>query len=215
MRTDDLTHVLLTGFGPFLNRLDNPSSRLVPAVAAAARRLPGVRITSELLATEWTGAPARVDALLAELRPDIVLHFGISSRAKGFVIEQRARNYRQPLDDATGCKPPDARIVADGPEYLPATVPVAAVVSKLRGLDLPVVRSRNAGKYVCNALLYSGLWSLETKPGIRLGFIHLPLKLPDGAPKTAPNARPVLTFDQAVAGGVAIVEACRDARRKA
>ena len=78
------TTVLITGFGPFPGVPVNATMRLVPELAqAAARRFAGVRIATAVLATEWAAAPRRLDQLLAEIAPDLVLHFGVSSRARG------------------------------------------------------------------------------------------------------------------------------------
>src|SRR6185503_17433013 len=80
---DARTTVLITGFGPFPGVPVNATMQLVPELArAAARQFAGVRIATEVLATEWAAAPQRLDALLAEIEPDLVLHFGVSSRAR-------------------------------------------------------------------------------------------------------------------------------------
>lgn len=86
---------LLTGFGPFPGAPRNASSLLIEALAKlAARRLPGFAVRAETLPTEWQAGPARLSALLDDLRPAVALHFGVSHRARGFVVETRARNTR-------------------------------------------------------------------------------------------------------------------------
>ncbi len=67
------TSVLVTGFGPFPGVPVNATMRLVPELVQAARHaLPGVRVASAILATEWAAAPLRLDALLADTEPDLV-----------------------------------------------------------------------------------------------------------------------------------------------
>ena len=62
--------------------------QLVPELAAARRRRLCRRAHCHaILATEWAAAPRTLDGLLAEVKPDLVLHFGVSSRARGFEVE--------------------------------------------------------------------------------------------------------------------------------
>jgi pyroglutamyl-peptidase len=142
--------------------------------------------------------------------PAIVLQFGVSPRAKGFVIETRGRNARQASLDASGCKPAATRIVTLGPKFLPATLPVKQMLSRLHALGLRAAKSHSAGEYLCNALLYHSLSSaMSAGPTLApqiMGFIHLPVELP--AVATSANK---LTMAQAVHGAVAIVAACHDA----
>jgi pyroglutamyl-peptidase len=196
--------VLLTGFGPFPKVPENASSRLVPALATAAQQqFPAVQFHAAILPTEWALAPVRLSALMAEWSPTVVLQFGVSPRAKGFVFETRAHNEQDTAAaDAIGCQPDCRAIAADGADVLRSRLPVAALVSRLRALGLPAVRSHNAGKYLCNALLYHGL---VHQPQL-VGFIHLPTDLP-----TEASTAHKLTFLGALAGGVAIVATCLDA----
>src|SRR5262245_8728773 len=77
---DARTSVIITGFGPFPGVPVNATMRLVPELVQAARQaLPGVRVTSAILATEWATAPMRLDALITEADPDLIVHFGVSS----------------------------------------------------------------------------------------------------------------------------------------
>jgi pyroglutamyl-peptidase len=206
----DKATILLTGFGPFLTVAENATSTVVPAVAKAmAATLPSVHCVAEILPTDWIEAPARLDALIREHSPAIILQFGVSPRAKGFVIETRGRNERQASIDASGCKPKGLRIAASGPKFLATSLPIKQIIDRLHDLRLPAARSHSAGQYVCNALLYHGLWASQcaapaTPP--MTGFIHLPVNVPASA-----NATRKLTMDQAIAGGVAIVSACHEA----
>jgi pyroglutamyl-peptidase len=205
------TTIVLTGFGPFLTVQENATSALVPTLAkAVAAHFPNVACVAEILPTDWQKAPARLDELMREHTPAIVLQFGVSSRAKGFVIETRGRNARQASVDVTGCKPHSARIATGGPKFVVTTVPVKQILSRLHALGLRATKSHSAGEYLCNALLYHGLWTATcaapaSSPPI-MGFIHLPVDLPAAAPSAKK-----LTIEQAVNGGVAIVAACYDA----
>jgi pyroglutamyl-peptidase len=202
--------VLLTGFGPFPKVPDNASSLLVPALATAAQaQFPDVHFRAEILPTEWGLAPTRLDELMVACSPIVVLQFGVSPRAKGFVLETRARNQRDiAAADAIGCQPQAAEIVAGGPDILHSALPVVALVTRLRAMGLPAVRSHNAGKYLCNALLYQGLCqstAIDAPPNRQrvVGFIHLPTDLPN-----EPTGKYKLTFQGALSGGLAIINTC-------
>src|SRR6202521_1145034 len=109
------TTVLVTGFGPFPGVPVNATMRLVPELAqSAARQFAGVRIAGAVLATEWAAAPRQLDQLLAEIEPDLVLHFGVSSRARGFEIEQRAHNACLQAPDAAGAMPTGSAVREGG-----------------------------------------------------------------------------------------------------
>jgi len=207
---DARTTVLITGFGPFPGVPVNATMQLVPELArAAARQFAGVRIATEVLATEWAAAPRRLDALLAEIEPDLVLHFGVSSRARGFEVEARARNVCTASPDAAGALPPGAAIRDGGAEFAAASLPVQHIVTRLRRRGIPAFVSRDAGGYLCNATLYHSLRSARDAPGRRVGFIHIPATLgrPGGANRGRVGGR-TLTWEQAHAGGLEILAAC-------
>lgn len=204
------TSVLITGFGPFPGVPVNASMQLVPALAEAAPRLfPGLRLATEILATEWLAAPRRLEAVLADGRPDLVLHIGVSSRARGFEIESRARNACVASPDAAGALPPRPSVHEAGAEHLAASLPVRHIVARLRRRGIPAFVSRDAGAYLCNATLYHSLACAREGPGRRVGFIHIPATLarPGGANRGRVGACP-LTWEQAVAGGLEVLAAC-------
>ena len=184
------TTVLMTGFGPFPGVPVNATMRLVPELAqAAARQFAGARIAVEVLATEWAAAPRQLDQLLAEIAPDLVLHFGVSSRARGLEIESRARNACMPSPDAAGALPPGAAVRDGGPAFMAASLPVQHIVTRLRRLGIPAFVSRDAGGYLCNATLYHSLGCARNAPSRRVGFIHIPAML--GGPGGAGDPRPL------------------------
>ena len=167
------TTVLITGFGPFPGVPVNATMRLLPELARAAPRLfPDVRFAVEVLPTEWAAAPRRLQELLAEVEPDLALHFGVSSRARGFEIEQRARNACSASPDASGVLPAGPALRDGGAEHLPASLPVRHIVTRLRRLGIPAFVSRDAGSYLCNAALYYSLVCAkdESATGRRVGF---------------------------------------------
>jgi pyroglutamyl-peptidase len=203
---DNRPALVITGFGPFPGYPSNPSGLLAERLAdAAARRFPAYRIRAVTLPTEWTAGPGRLGQLIEETRPAIALHFGISRRAKGFVIETRARNLAAPTSDAIGALPPDTCVVRQGPDMLTSAWPAGRIVARLRRLGLPAVLSHDAGRYLCNAILYHSLAAAgRSAPaaGSRRGFVHIPPALDDGMHRCQ------LDWDGAITGGLEIIAAC-------
>jgi len=206
------TSVLITGFGPFPGVPSNATMLLLPQLAQLApRSFPDVRFAFEVLPTEWSAGPRRLQVLLAEAAPDLAVHFGVSSRARGFEIEQRARNSCAATPDASGALPTAAAVCEPGPEYLPTSLPVQHLVARLRRLGIAAFVSRDAGTYLCNAALYHSLASAKdaAKAGRRVGFVHIPAALarPGGANRGRSGACP-LTWQQALDGALEILATC-------
>jgi pyroglutamyl-peptidase len=63
----------------------------------------------------------------------------------------------------------------DGPAAYFATLPIKAMVQKIREAGLPSSVSNTAGTFVCNHIMYGLLYHLEKKfPGVKGGFVHVP-----------------------------------------
>lgn len=194
--------ILLTGFGSFPGVPENASAAVVEQLATAAASLPDVRIVPAILPVDWEIAPKQVAELIADERPDIALHFGVSRRAKGIVIETVARNCCVAREDTCGRLPRSENIDLGGAERLAATFPVQAIRNRLLSKGLPVELSEDAGAYLCNAVLYATLRACGGS-GTRAGFIHLPVDLS--------GATGELTLSAAVEGGLEILKACLEA----
>ncbi|MGH6814352.1 MAG: pyroglutamyl-peptidase I, partial [Hyphomicrobiaceae bacterium] len=147
--------VLLTGFGPFPGVVDNASARLIERLAPAARRtFAGYRIESAVLPAEWDAGPERAKSLLAAFQPAVVIHFGVSARARGFVVEARGQNTVCAVPDAAGNVAATGCLSASAPDTLFSTLPVARAIARLRRRGFPAYLSRDAGRYLCNAVLF-------------------------------------------------------------
>jgi pyroglutamyl-peptidase len=200
--------ILLTGFGPFPTVAANATSVLVPRIAEAARVvLPGIAVEHAILPTEWRSGLDAFAELVARVRPYLALHFGVSSRATGFEIEVRGRNYCSSSADAAGRMPVSSCLSPVGPAVLASTLPVGHIVARLRQRGLPAKVSRDAGGYLCNALLYRSLEiarTLDATP--RVGFVHLPSSLVHKSLRR-PDAGCRLDWSDVVDGGVEIIAA--------
>jgi pyroglutamyl-peptidase len=199
--------ILLTGFGPFPSVPVNASWQLVERLAPAARRaFPGYRFEAHMLSTEWHGGTHRLVELLDATRPVVALHFGVSRKASGFVIETRGYNEHSAVVDACGVTPEAGNcLVHDAPATLSAQLPASLIAHRLRHHSLPVEISRDAGRYLCNAALYHSLEVARRHGGgVRAGFIHLPLSIDER--RHVGGSR--LTMPRAITGGLEIIGAC-------
>ena len=213
-RSRAATRVLITGFGPFPGVPVNASMPLLAELAARAPRLfPGVHLTIAVIAAEWLAAPQRLNRLLAESRPDVALHFGVSPRARGFELELRARNACSAVPDASGALPPDDKCDAHGAEHLPVSLPVRHIAQRLRRIGIPAFLSRDAGAYLCNYLSWRAIEATQRPGGPALAsFIHVPLVARN---RTAREGASGITLEQLIdAGEAMLMETVKLVRQK-
>ena len=168
--------ILATGFGPFPGVPFNASSVLVEQLAQTGpRSVPRATVFPAILPTDWSLAALLSRRLVQKFDPDVILHFGVSRRCTGFEIETQARNLASPFLDHAGCAPRGRTVRRGTPPILKATLPAPLFVQRLRLAGLPANLSSDAGRYLCNALLYETLLHVRhQKPAPLVGFIHIP-----------------------------------------
>lgn len=180
-----MTRVLVTGFGPFPGMRVNPSAELARRLARSQRLVRhGVDVTAEILDTRYAVLKGRLPTLLAGARPDIVLMLGVAGRSPDLRVEARGvhlRNMTTP--DAGGAAA--SELTAGLPFVIRTRAPLASCVVALATARLPVRRSIDAGRYLCNAGYYEAL-SLARDEALVL-FVHVPKPAP--AAGTMPGAR--------------------------
>lgn len=205
-----LPTLVITGFGPFPGVPVNASGLMAKKLGnLAARRFRGHRIVSRELTVDWTEALEKLEALYEREKPRLALHFGVSEKARGLVIETVARNATQPTLDFHGRLPPARTVQKDAPSACEATIPAAEIASRLKRLDIPSSLSDDAGRYLCNALFYASLRrAAEMEPPGIAAFVHLPVSLAGAGRKlTEPAAGCPLTWECALTGGLEIMRA--------
>ena len=168
--------ILVTGFGPFPGVPFNASSVLIEQLAETnPRSVPRAMIVPAILPTDWSLAAALSRGLVQKFDPDVILHFGVSRRCTGFEIETQACNLASPFLDHAGRAPLGRKVRRGAPPILKATLPAPLLVQRLRLAGLPAVLSSDAGRYLCNAVLYETLLHIrDRKPAPLVGFIHIP-----------------------------------------
>lgn len=180
--------LLLTAFDPFGGEPVNPALEAVKLVGAHVGDVKVVKV--EVPTVFGKSIDTVVDAIERE-RPDAVLCIGQAGGRYDMTPERVAIN----LDDARikdneGNQPIDQAIFPDGAPAYFATLPVKAMVKRIREAGIPASVSNSAGTFVCNHLMYGVLYTLEKKyPGVRGGFMHVPF-IPAqvvGRPAPAPS----------------------------
>lgn len=165
--------LLLTAFDPFGGEPINPA---LEAVKQVADKIGCVDVVKVEVPTVFGKSVATVAAAIEREKPDAVLCIGQAGGRFDMTPERVAIN----LDDARikdneGNQPIDTPIFEDGAPAYFTTLPIKAMVAKIREAGVPASVSNTAGTFVCNHLMYGVLYTLAKHyPGVKGGFMHVP-----------------------------------------
>jgi pyroglutamyl-peptidase len=207
-----MTTVLVTGFGPFPGAPFNPTGSLVARLARLRRpALADVTVVPHIFQTSYAAVDRELPILIEKHKPDALLMFGLAPRAKTVRIETRARNALALLPDASGRSLPRHSIIGGGPDALSLPTRVRQLLAAGRAARIPLVFSRDAGRYLCNYLCWRAA-EAASQDGPRVtAFVHVP---PVARFARRPGKRPRLTFnDLSRAGSRFLVTVAMAARR--
>ena len=167
------TTLLITGFGPFPGAPSNPTGPLVRRLALRRRpAFAGTLRIPHVFRTSYTEIEHKLPELIARHRPDAILMFGLAARTKHLRIEMQARNgVTSMFADADGQKPGARLLTAKGRSALQVRAPFMHLLQAARASGVPVNLSRDAGRYLCNALFWR---ALETSGPRVVAFVHVP-----------------------------------------
>jgi pyroglutamyl-peptidase len=202
--------VLLTGFEPFAGERVNPSREIVRALDGEV--LDGHRVVTAVLPVAFAATAPMLEALLETHRPALALATGQAGGRSELAIERIAANLVDArIADADRQQPIDEPVIAGAPAAYFSTLPVKAMLARLRALGIPATLSQSAGLYVCNQVFFALAHLVATRhPGVRAGFIHLPW-LPEQAARHHGQAS--MALETMVAGVRAALE-CAIATRQ-
>lgn len=164
--------LLLSAFDPFGGDSVNPALEAVKRVSAV---IGGTEIVKLEAPTVFRKSIDRLVAAIEKEKPDAVLCVGQAGGRFDVTPERVAIN----VDDAripdNEGNQPVGPIYEDGDAAYFATLPIKAMVKKIRDAGLPASVSNTAGTFVCNHIMYGLLYHLaKSYPGIKGGFIHVP-----------------------------------------
>ncbi len=196
--------VLITGFGPFPGIPENASGLLVDALATSAP-MAGIKLSAEIIPVIWEGAMEAAQAGIAKHRPDAVLHFGVAQSITTFEIETRAFNLHGTKEDHVGVARPGKPLLPGSPAIIKTTLPALPLLRALRAAGYPVALSNDAGRYLCNALLYYSLAHANGAAQPLVTFVHVP------ALGVATEVKPLISMQDLVDGARILVRASANA----
>jgi pyroglutamyl-peptidase len=164
--------VLLTAFDPFGGEKVNAALKAVKLVSS---RIGTVDIVKLEVPTVFRKSIDKVVEAMKEEKPDVVLCVGQAGGRFDITPERVAIN----VDDArikdNEGNQPVGTIYEDGENAYFATLPIKAMVQKIRDAGLPASVSNTAGTFVCNHLMYGVLYHIAKRfPSTQGGFIHVP-----------------------------------------
>lgn len=171
--------LLLTGYEPFGGEPVNPSAQLVEALEAAPPEPDGFELRAVVLPAARDALGGLLQEALDAWRPDALIAVGQATGRARVEVELVARNlldYKGEADNS-GHVAAGEPVVPGGPDELRVPLDVEPICLALAAENLPIRVSRDAGRHLCNALLYELLHHHASLPAL---FVHVPL-LPEQA----------------------------------
>lgn len=210
----DKLRILLTGFGPFPGAPYNPTQPLVARLTQLRRpALENVAIASHIFPVTYAAVDRQLPDVLAKVKPDALLMFGLAARTPFLRIETRARNVVTMLwPDAANTRASKRGIAGDADAMMfgPHT---ARLLRAARRTGIDARASRDAGAYLCNYLSWRAIENVRADGPKLAAFIHVPPLARSGAMRR--KGAPRITLEELVdAGEAMLMEMVQLARNK-
>jgi pyroglutamyl-peptidase len=208
-----MTTILITGFGPFPGAPFNPTEALVRWLARTRRpALAGITLVAHVFPTSYAAVDRDLPALIQRYRPDTLLMFGLAAGRKTLCIETRARNALARMPDAGGVSL-NGLSIAPGKADAALPSPARRLLAAARGVHVPARLSRDAGRYLCNYLIWRAAEAARQAGGPRrAAFVHVPQVARFPRPRARVKTRQLSQGDLLRAGG-ALLRALISAHR--
>lgn len=165
--------ILVSGFDPFGGESINPAWE---AVRLLPTHILGAEVRTIQLPTVFHESARLLIDEINQYQPDVVVCVGQAGGRVGVTPERVAINIDDArISDNAGNQPIDIEIQVDGAPAYFSTLPVKAMVERMKMENIPTQLSNTAGTFVCNHIMYQALHyvtvhQLETQAG----FIHVP-----------------------------------------
>lgn len=165
--------LLLTGFEPFLSFTINPTMRIVEELHG--QEIGNYKIHSEVLPVDFEVAGKKLIEHIDKIQPDAIISLGLAGGRYKITPERIAININDGAPDNNGNVRVDESIQTEGSEAYMSTLPIRAMVNRLLSEGLPAEVSNTAGTYLCNHVMYQGLYyAKQHNKKTPSGFIHIP-----------------------------------------
>ncbi len=199
--------ILVTGFDPFGGEKINPAIETV-------KKLPDTILDAQIIKLEIPTvigkSVAKIKELIEKENPEVVLSIGQAGNRADITIERIGINIDDcRIPDNEGNQPIDEPVVKDGPAAYFVTLPIKAMVEKIKAGKIPASISNTAGTFICNHVCYgvshiAAKRTAEGKP-MKSGFIHIPFLPEQAIGKSATT--PTMSLDIIVEGIKLAIEA--------
>lgn len=191
---------MLFGFGPFSGRGENGSWQSLKQFSE------GTQVRSHEVPVIW-GAPRTKLMELTKAEGKVVL-VALGEGTSTYEVETVGFNERGDIRDEAGEHPTNNAIRAGGASRLEVTAPAAALAEKLNARGFPARTSKDAGRFLCNEMLYELLQLQQENPAVAaVYFIHVPIL---GAETDRGAERIRVTHEYCASFGQALVATLRE-----
>ena len=146
--------ILVTGFDPFGGEKINPA---LETIKLLPKDVLGANIITREIPTVIGKSLAAIQKAVEKENPDVVLSIGQAGGRADISVERIGINiddYRLP--DNEGNPPIDEPVIPGGPDAYFVTIPIKAIVEKIRAYNIPASISNTAGTFICNHVCYGG-----------------------------------------------------------
>ena len=194
---------IVTGFEPFRGERINPSWEI--ARRLDAETIGALQIKTVLVPVSCGQAARRIIGAIVRYRPRVVIGLGEAGGRPAISLERLAIN----LADENGKlasmgDPGNVPVIRGGPDAYFARLPLSAIIREFDRRQIHASVSLSAGAYACNALMYAALHQLRRKPGVPVGFIHLPYEARQARRHRGLPSMPLAVMEQAVRLAIAV-----------
>lgn len=197
--------ILVSAFDPFGGESINPA---LEAVKGMPDEISGAEIIKLEIPTVFHKSAQKLREKALEVKPDMILAVGQAGGRFAITPERVAINQDDArIPDNEGNQPIDVPIQEDGAPAYFATLPIKAMVEKIKEAGVPAAVSNSAGTFVCNHIMYNALHLTATESelaGVKAGFIHVPY-IPEQVVSKA--NQPAMSLQDMVKGLTAAIEA--------
>lgn len=181
--------ILMTGFEPFGSHRSNPSW---DAVSALPDEIEGAGLVKLRLPVAFGGFAGILEEAIDREKPDFLISVGLAGGESAVSVERVGINLMEArIPDNDGNQPFDTPVREDGENAYFATLPVKRMAKAMEREGIPACVSYSAGTFVCNAVMYTGLYLAARKyRDMKCCFIHVPF---DETMEEAVAGKPFLT----------------------
>lgn len=165
--------LLLTGFEPFLEHPINPTTKIVEQLDGNV--INNYQVIGRILSVDFRKSGQQLLHEISNINPDAIISLGVAPGRFKITPERIAINCNDGEPDNSAFTPTGEKIFQDGQDGIFTTLPIDSMVDKLTKAGLPSEISNSAGTYLCNNVMYHGLYdNLKRKANRPVGFIHIP-----------------------------------------